>query len=260
MPTNHQRVTDALDQLTLGMVDFVEKHLKSTYGDGWMHAARDSFRDERGGGGMPQGEVVRWDASNVLTVVWDQWNRVFRNVFGPLDRSLVSELRDFRNRWAHQDRFGFDDAYRALDSVERLLRSAGATPQAERVARDRRDLMRQEISRETRNSYEKSKLRRKLVQDLTMYGVCCVSILVATFHSMGSGAWMVAVFAVLVFSFLTWQRVCSRPPLFFGAHECVQCSKIIYGEACPYCEETATRAVVHVAPHAPAALAAASKN
>jgi hypothetical protein len=236
MPTTHQRVTDALDQLTMGMVGFVEKHLKATYGDGWIHAARDSFRDERGGGGLPQGEVVRWDAAAVLTIIWDQWNRVFKHVFGPLERSLVSELRDFRNRWAHQDRFEFDDAYRTLDSVERLLRSAEATPQAERVAREKRDLMRQEVGRETRNQFEKAKTRRRMIQDLVLYAVCWCSVVFASFHSMGTGAWLVAVFAAIVFGFLAWQRTSAAPPAFFGAHECPQCTKIIYGENCPYCD------------------------
>jgi len=33
----------------------------------------------------------------------------------------MSELRDVRNKWAHQRTFTTDDAYRALDSMERLL-------------------------------------------------------------------------------------------------------------------------------------------
>ena len=32
-----------------------------------------------------------------------------------------SELREVRNRWAHQEQFSTDDAYRALDTIERLL-------------------------------------------------------------------------------------------------------------------------------------------
>jgi hypothetical protein len=33
--------------------------------------------------------------------MWDQWNVVFRKTLGNAERSLVSELRDARNRWAH---------------------------------------------------------------------------------------------------------------------------------------------------------------
>ena len=37
--------------------------------------------------------------------MWDQWNEVFRKTLGFAERSLVSELRDVRNRWAHNEAF-----------------------------------------------------------------------------------------------------------------------------------------------------------
>ena len=54
--------------------------------------------------------------------MWDEWQSVFRTVLGQTDRTYVSELRDVRNRWAHQDTFSTDDAERALDTMRRLLR------------------------------------------------------------------------------------------------------------------------------------------
>jgi hypothetical protein len=32
----------------------------------------------------------------------------------PCEQSLINELRDHRNKWAHQQTFSGDDAYRAL--------------------------------------------------------------------------------------------------------------------------------------------------
>ena len=40
-----------------------------------------------------------------------------RQTLGRADRSLVNELRDHRNEWAHQHSFSSDNAYRALDSA-----------------------------------------------------------------------------------------------------------------------------------------------
>ena len=37
--------------------------------------------------------------------MWESWNDVFRKTLGPAERSLVSELRDVRNKWAHQEPF-----------------------------------------------------------------------------------------------------------------------------------------------------------
>ena len=58
----------------------------------------------------------------LLRVMWDQWNPVFRDTLGFAERSLVSELREVRNKWAHQETFSTDDAYRALDSRRPLAR------------------------------------------------------------------------------------------------------------------------------------------
>ena len=63
-------------------------------------------------------------------MIWESWNDVFRQTLGPAERSLISELRDHRNKWAHQEAFSGDDAYRALDSAVRLLTAVSA-PQAD---------------------------------------------------------------------------------------------------------------------------------
>ena len=48
-------------------------------------------------------------------------------------RKLVSELREVRNSWAHQNPFSLDDTYRALDSVQRLLSAVSAAAEADEV-------------------------------------------------------------------------------------------------------------------------------
>jgi hypothetical protein len=111
--SNQVRIAGALDLLTRGLAPFVEQRLKKVYGDAWRRNATGSFRDDRSRG---DANTVDWDAHSVLTVMWDQWNAVFRTELGHTERSLVSELREFRNRWAHQAEFDFDDTYRVLDS------------------------------------------------------------------------------------------------------------------------------------------------
>src|SRR3989304_5604952 len=43
------------------------------------------------------------DVQNQLKLMWDQWNGVFRKKLSQAERTLVSELRDARNKWAHQE-------------------------------------------------------------------------------------------------------------------------------------------------------------
>lgn len=238
MLRQRERVSVALDLLTAGLYPFVEGELKAVYRHDWHDAARGSFRDERGQ--AAGGSVIRWDAHSLLTVMWDQWNRVFRRRLKQPDRSLVSELRDFRNRWAHQAEFDFDDTYRILDSAERLLRAVGA-PEAERLARDKHDLLRERFSREARAAYKKSQISRRKLQDFSIYLACCASLVFVLFQHFGPQAWPISTAVVFVFAYLAYQRTKAPPPVFFGPHECYACGKIIYGEECPYCEPLSRR-------------------
>ncbi len=64
----------------------------------------------------------------------DTWHDVFRNVLSPADKTLVHELYDQPNNWAHpthQNSFSIDDAYRVLDSTARLLTAVKAPQVAE---------------------------------------------------------------------------------------------------------------------------------
>ena len=126
--TNHERVGKALELLKLGMIPFVERELKVVHGDQWQKVAMKSIRDERAIGKDGQ---VNWDTQNLLTLIWDQWHKVFKETFGYAEEALVRELRDIRNRWAHQEAFSTDDTYRALDSVGRLLEAVSAEESSE---------------------------------------------------------------------------------------------------------------------------------
>jgi predicted AAA+ superfamily ATPase len=139
--TNHERIGKCLEQLTTGLKPFVERELQSTYQDQWFSETKKTLSATQveflGTASKPQ-----WDIASLLATLWNQWNDVFRKVLGPAERSLVSELRDVRNKWAHQRTFSTDDAYRALDSIERLLNAVSAAKEAEEVARYKAELLR----------------------------------------------------------------------------------------------------------------------
>ena len=123
--TNHERVGKSLELLKAGLGPFVERELKAKYGDGWAFEVKDVLSDTHLGTG--KGESLH-DVAALLVVMDRKWNDVFRQTLGKTERSLVNEIVAARNRWAHQEPFSSDDAYRALDSAERLL-SAVSAPQ-----------------------------------------------------------------------------------------------------------------------------------
>jgi len=137
--TNQERVGKALDLLRDGLHPFVERELKAQLGKYWITKATTGWREDVN---WPEGEESpRLDIAALLRLMWDQWNDVFRKTLGHAERSLVSELREVRNKWAHQEPFSTPDAYRVLDSVARLLAAVSA-PQVADLEKMRMDLLR----------------------------------------------------------------------------------------------------------------------
>jgi hypothetical protein len=233
--TTYERVTSAIDLLTEGLYPYVEQELKSVYDDGWHDAARDSFRKGREHG-LADNVAIKWDAHALLTVMWDQWNHVFRRRLSHTDRSLVSELREFRNQWAHQTEFNFDDAYRVLDDVQRLLKSIGASNAGE-IADQKRELLREEFSKQQDAISEHSEFHRRKWRFFAIYIACCFLIVAAIFSSFGWSAWYLAALVIITFGYFSQQLFATKPRL-SGPHECKRCRRIIYAEPCPYCEVT----------------------
>ncbi len=88
-------------------------------------------------------------------MIWNQWNEVFKRTLGQAERTLVSELREVRNRWAHQQHFSSDDAYRALDSAARLMTAVSA-PQTEEVEKMKMELLRLRFDEQVRSEKRRS--------------------------------------------------------------------------------------------------------
>ena len=125
--TNHERVGKAMELLRAGLAPFVEREFKSLHKDaGRRGGARATSATTGSVGKKP---IAEWDVAALLKLMWETWNDVFRRTLGRAERSLVSELRDVRNKWAHQEPFSSDDADRALDSIgaaaDRRLGAAG---------------------------------------------------------------------------------------------------------------------------------------
>lgn len=245
MPQNHEQVGYALELLTQGIAPYVEPKLKQAFGDKWIKTATESFRDGRDRSDET-GEGFDWDAHSLLTVMWDQWNVVFRKHLGHTERSLVSELREYRNRWAHQQDFDFDDAYRVLDSVRRLLEATGAH-NVEVIRRRKEEFLEQHVAAEVNAEIQKTVFDRTRWWVIAIYTLCCGAV---TYHMMTSStstSTALVSFTILVFLYLMYNQYRQDPPLMFGPHECPQCKRIIYSRECPYCEPASIPTEAHPA-------------
>jgi predicted AAA+ superfamily ATPase len=152
--TNHERVGKALELLTGGLTPFVERELKNTYQQGWFEETRKTMAASQLQF-LGSAETPQWDAQALLLTLWNQWNDVFRKTLGQAERTLISELREVRNRWAHQRPFSTDDAYRGLDSIARLLTAVSAS-EASEVEKLKLELLRVRFDEQVRTEKRKA--------------------------------------------------------------------------------------------------------
>jgi predicted AAA+ superfamily ATPase len=150
--TNQERVGKGMELLRAGLAPYVERELTSHYQAQADEVARRYFDDDRAVGDKP---IAEWDVAALLKLMWQSWNEVFARTLGRAERSLVQELRDCRNKWAHQEPFSSDDADRALDSMARLLTAVSA-PQADEVGKMKLELRRLTYDEQVRGEKRKA--------------------------------------------------------------------------------------------------------
>ncbi len=150
--TNRDRVGSAIDALKAGLAPFVARefinHHKGRSSAVLQQVLGEPVTDAKG-------RLAGLDVAGLLRVMWDSWNEVYRDTLGHAERSLVSELREVRNRWAHQEAFSSDDAYRALDSTHRLLTAVSASETTE-VESMKMELLRVRFDEQARTQRRRS--------------------------------------------------------------------------------------------------------
>ncbi len=149
--SNHERVGRALNLLHNGLYPYFEREMIDAYTYQWPLRAAAYFDKDS----IAVQASLKTDLYDFLKFMWSEWNDVFRKTLGKTERSLLSECQDIRNTWAHNTTFTTDDAYRALDTINRLL-SAVSAPEAAEVERQKQELLRlrfeDQAKRETRRA------------------------------------------------------------------------------------------------------------
>jgi hypothetical protein len=141
--TGHEYVGRALALLSRALQPVVEEtlrpHLLPTMSWTDLLAARDEANGRTGG-------VYREDDVQVLLRVMTEplgnLHRPFDTLLGRTGMRLAGELRETRNIWAHTVEVDHEDAYRAIDSAQRLLALVGDVDAATAARELRREVQR----------------------------------------------------------------------------------------------------------------------
>jgi uncharacterized protein len=152
--SNHDRIGKALEVFDKGLAPYVEREMKTHFGDEWQEKVRENLNDHLFQMNA-QTELLSWDTSALVSTILGYWQEVFSKTLGNSDRSLVFEIKDARNKWAHRNTISVDDAYRAIDSMQRLL-AAVTAPEAEELDNQKHQIMRQRYEAQSRKEMRKA--------------------------------------------------------------------------------------------------------
>ncbi|HEX7027379.1 MAG TPA: Swt1 family HEPN domain-containing protein [Gammaproteobacteria bacterium] len=187
--TNQERIGKAMELLRQGLGPFIKREFDNVFqAEAEAKAAAYAGSDRA----LAKKALAEWDVAPLLKLMWESWNEVFRRTLGHAERTLVSELRDVRNRWAHQERFSSDDAYRALDSAHRLLLAVSA-PEAADIEKMKTELLRLRFDEQVRG--EKRKAGGSLIDAATSGGLKPWREIVTPHKDVASGRYQQAEFA-----------------------------------------------------------------
>lgn len=131
----HSAVGDALGFLIQGLTPFIERVFSDALPPGleWTEV----LRRKDIAAGRRVGMYRNRDLSLMLRAMTERLGDLgypFSQYLPRQGQSYASELRDVRNRWAHNETFTPAEAYRALDTVELLLRAIGADTAASQAS------------------------------------------------------------------------------------------------------------------------------
>jgi predicted AAA+ superfamily ATPase len=193
MPHN-ERVGRGLDAVRDGIKPVCEAAWKAAYGDGWIDEVHG--RDKGAAGKADPGDLIF-----LLKGMQNTWQEVWRQRLGQSERAYTSELRDFRNSWAHQGQFSTDDTYRMLDTAERLLSAFSAAEQLKIVQALKKDLQRQLFDEQARS--ERRKTAAKPTEGEPLKGLTPWRDIITPHADVASGRFEQAEFAADLFQVAT---------------------------------------------------------
>ena len=145
---NRQYVFEALELLSGALKPFVISRLENSFSTNWETKLRKRVSNIRGG-------KLSWDISLLLRSITTFWDDVFKEVFGRAEKMYVDEIREIRNRLAHDEPFSTDDTDRALGTIKRFLESISAGEEVGKITKMRTAIIQRRLDDQRRNEERK---------------------------------------------------------------------------------------------------------
>jgi predicted AAA+ superfamily ATPase len=145
---NNERIGNGLELLRKALTPYIKRQLKAVYKEKWWSVGADPHVGRMGDLktklARAKDDDTRLEALDIaalLTILNNVWSEAFQADLGQAGRSYVNELRDVRNKWAHQDSFSLQDTHRAFDTMTRLLEMVAAPERVQTAEMTRKIMM-----------------------------------------------------------------------------------------------------------------------
>lgn len=144
--SNRDRIGKLFEVIAPALDDYISSvigAIDAAAGANWVQlvAAKDGHAGKVYDPLDPQVQLRMLTESSITTNVKPRWYP-FSDTLGRVGEAFATELKNARNTWAHNGSFSDDDAYRALDTAERLMTLLGKPSEADQVKSIRLNLRR----------------------------------------------------------------------------------------------------------------------
>lgn len=146
--SNRDRVGRGFEILAAGLEPFIAERMAAALPKGADWAKILDEQERKKGGSRT---YSRHDPHAQLKLMTEEW-RPFRDYLSRTEQNMIGELREIRNKWAHNERFTSEQTYRALDTMVFVLVAVGAMEQADEVRQIRDDHQRAVYEAELRKA------------------------------------------------------------------------------------------------------------
>src|SRR5262245_53193644 len=181
--TNKDRISRMIETLGAALENPVGARMVKAKGSMWVQEFIQNPREAA---------QAKKDPQVLLKAIDVHWNNVFGQFLGRTERSLVNELREVRNRWAHNDQFTYRDTDRALDSAQRLLEAFSCAKEAAALGEMRTEVLRTMFAEEART---KSRAKTLSFEGMPKAGLKPWREVVTPHRDVASGRYQQAQFA-----------------------------------------------------------------
>jgi ribonuclease-3 len=148
--------------LTQGLYPYVEEKMREAYGNAWLTQAK-NFLHQDSTLKRTIEDTLEKDIGSLLNLINGRWDKVFKPYLSPVERALVSEIIDIRNKWAHKTQFSLEETYRALDTIALLLNAIKAEQEQE-VTKQKQEVLRFLLQEQNRREISNTKLSNQEIR------------------------------------------------------------------------------------------------